>query len=98
MVTNGRVLNRHGQDVLETIDGFADVGLSISIDCIEDQHDYWRHKGTWNTVFNNLKEFHKFKLANPKAVRTKIRTAISWPNAYAARDVFDNLSKYVDKM
>ena len=98
MVTNGSVLNRHGQDVLETIDGFADVGLSISIDCIEDQHDYWRHKGTWNTVFNNLKEFHKFKLANPKAVRTKIRTAISWPNAYAARDVFDNLSQYVDKM
>lgn len=98
MVTNGSVLNRHGENVLETIDGFAEVGLSISIDCVGEQHDYWRHKGTWDKVLSNLKEFHKFKLANPKSVFTKIRTAISWPNAYGARYVFDNLSQYVDKM
>ena len=97
MVTNGSVLNRHGENVLETIDGFAEVGLSISIDCIGEQHDYWRHKGTWDKVLSNLKEFHKFKLANPKSVFTKRRTAISWPNAYGARYVFDNLSQYVDK-
>lgn len=98
IVTNGSVLNRHGHDVLETIDGFADVSLAISIDCIKDQHDYWRHKGTWNTVFNNLKEVHKFKLNNPENIRTTIRTAIGWPNSYAAKDVFDNLSQYVDFM
>lgn len=98
IVTNGSVLNRHGHDVLETIDGFADVSLAISIDCIKDQHDYWRHKGTWNTVFNNLKEVYKFKLNNPENIRTTIRTAIGWPNSYAAKDVFDNLSQYVDFM
>ena len=76
MVTNGSVLNRHGENVLETIDGFADVGLSISIDCVGEQHDYWRHKGTWDKVLSNLKEFHKFKLANPKSVRTKIRLSL----------------------
>lgn len=98
IVTNGSVLNRHGHDVLETIDGFTNVTIAISIDCIEDQHDYWRHKGTWNTVFNNLKEVHKFKLNNPEYIHTTIRTAISWPNSYAARYVFDNLSQYVDNM
>lgn len=94
--TNGSILNRHGYDVFETVSGFADVSLSISIDCIKDQHDYWRHKGTWNTVFNNLKEFYKFKQTNPELIHTAIRTAISWPNAYAAKYVFDNLSQYVD--
>lgn len=98
MVTNGSVLNRHGENVIDMIDGFQSVGLSISIDCIGDQHNYWRHKGTWDTVFSNLKEFYKFKQANPDSVNTRIRTAISWPNSYAARYVFDNLSQYVDNI
>ena len=98
ITTNGSILKRHGYDVFETVSGFHDVDIAISIDCIKDQHDYWRHKGTWNTVFNNLKEFHKFKQTDPESIHTTIRTAISWPNAYAARYVFDNLSQYVDKV
>jgi len=98
MVTNGSVLERHGENVLDMIDGFKNVGLSISVDCVGEQHNYWRHKGTWDKVFANLKEFYKFKQANPDSVQTRIRTAISWPTAYAARYVFDNLSQYVDQM
>ena len=60
--------------MLETIDGFAEVGLSISIDCIGEQHDYWRHKGTWDKV-QKIKRVYKFKQANQNFVFTKIRTA-----------------------
>ena len=79
-------------DVLETIDGFADVGLPNKYRLYRrSQHDYWRHKGTWNTVFNNQKNY-KFKLANPESNTYKNKNSLLLPNAYGARYVFDNYS------
>jgi MoaA/NifB/PqqE/SkfB family radical SAM enzyme len=95
IVTNGSLLKRHEDDLFEAVKGFRHVEINVSIDCVSDAHNYWRHKDTWDTVKKNLDRLYKWKkdgaiLSRGKAAKSvSTRTAIGWPNAYAAREVFD---------
>jgi len=88
ITTNGSLLHRNNDNLLELFEGFRNVQIAISIDATGDQHDYWRHKGTWNIVWKNIREIEKWAHSQNGA-NMKIRTAIAWPNAYAARKTFD---------
>ena len=88
IVTNGSLLHRHNDNLMDKLDGFKFVDISISIDCVGEQHNYWRHKNTWDIVQKNCETLYKWKQGKDN-VRCCTRTAIGWPNAYAARDVFD---------
>lgn len=95
ITTNGSLLHRDSDSLLELCKGFKYVQIAISIDCMGDQHDYWRHKGTWNTVWKNTLEIEKWvHQQNEKGnnANMKIRTAIGWPNSYAARILFDTFT------
>lgn len=88
IVTNGSLLHRHEDNLLELFDGFRDVDISISIDVTGDQHNYWRHNNTWKTVEENINKIYEWKQLHSN-VRCNTRTALSWPTAYASRAVFD---------
>lgn len=96
ITTNGSLLHRNNDNLLELLEGFKSVWIAISIDAVGDQANYWRHKGTWDTVYNNTKEITKWA-KDQKAKRYQtlvaIRTAISWPNAFAAKKTFDMVSE-----
>jgi sulfatase maturation enzyme AslB (radical SAM superfamily) len=94
ITTNGSLLHRDSDSLLELCEGFKSVQIAISIDAMGDQHDYWRQKGTWDIVWKNTLEIEKWVHTQSNA-DMKIRTAIAWPNAYAARDVFD---AFADKL
>ena len=89
IVTNGSLLHRHDDNLIEILQGFKHVSIGVSIDCIETAHDYWRSSNSWKTVKQNCDELYKWKLKNKHRVSCIVRTAIGWPNAYAAKDVFD---------
>ena len=96
ITTNGSLLHRNNDNLLELLEGFRHVNISISIDTYGEQHNYWRHKGTWDAVYNNTQEIQKWaKDKNEKgfSVHISIRTAISWPTAFAARKTFDWVSE-----
>ena len=42
IVTNGSLLHRHEDDLLELLSHFKCSEIAISIDCIGEQHNYWR--------------------------------------------------------
>jgi len=88
ITTNGSLLHKDNDSLLELCKGFDAVQIAISIDCMGDQHNYWRHKGTWNIVWKNTREIEKW-VHSQDGANMKIRTAIGWPNAYAARKTFD---------
>jgi len=88
IVTNGSLLHRNEDSLLELCEGFKYTDISVSIDCVNEKHNYWRQKGTWATVKENMKILNKWKHGKDNA-EICVRTAIGWPNAYAARDVFD---------
>ena len=98
ITTNGSLLHRNNDNLLELLEGFDHTNIAISIDAYGEQHNYWRHKGTWDVVYNNTKEIIKWardqnKAKEEPAVSITIRTAISWPTAFAARDTFDMVSE-----
>jgi sulfatase maturation enzyme AslB (radical SAM superfamily) len=88
IVTNGSLLHRNKDNLIDLLEGFHFVDIAVSIDCIGDQHNYWRQKNTWAQVEANCKILYEWKQGKDN-VHCAIRTAICWPNAYAARDVFD---------
>lgn len=89
IVTNGSLLHRHDDELLELIEGFQSVTISVSIDCVGVQHDYWRSSNSWETVKANVDKIYKWSEGEESNKVFCTRTAIGWPNAYAARDVFD---------
>jgi len=95
IVTNGSLLHKKEDVLIELLDGFNNIDISISIDCIGDQHNFWRAKNTWHIVEANCKELYKWKQGRNN-VNCAIRTAIGWPNSYAARDVFDLFKDHED--
>lgn len=94
IVTNGSLLHRHNDNLLEIVDGFKSVNISVSLDCTGTQHNYWRSSNSWDIVKANTDELYKWTNGKWGNKRIIIRTAIGWPNAYAARDVFDMFNEY----
>ena len=88
IVTNGSLIQRHEDNLLELFEGFIEVDLSISIDVTGEHHNYWRHKNTWKTVEENINKIYKWKQLHSN-MKCNTRTALSWPTAYASRAVFD---------
>ena len=88
IVTNGSLLHRHEDNLLELFEGFREVDISISLDVIGEHHNYWRQKNTWKTVEENINKIYKWQQLHSN-VQCNTRTAISWPTAYASRKVFD---------
>ena len=96
IITNGSLLHRNNNNLLELIEGFHHTNIAISIDAIGEQHNYWRQKGTWDAVYNNTQEIQKWtkdQKAKGNSASIAIRTAISWPIAFAARFTFDMVSE-----
>lgn len=89
ITTNGSLLHREKENLFEYLEGIRFKEFFISIDAIGDHHNYWRHKGTWDIVWKNTLEIHKHAKENKHNTGIGIRTALSWPTAYAARDAFD---------
>lgn len=88
IVTNGSLVHRNNDNLIDLLEGFSFVDIAVSIDCIGDQHNYWRQKNTWAQLEANCKILYEWKQGRPN-VNCVVRTAIGWPNAFAARDVFD---------
>ena len=88
LVTNGSVLHRDKDNLLEHLSGFKEINISVSIDVVDDQHNYWRHKNTWDNVWKNTQLLYKFAQDNDNVI-LQIRTALSWPTVFAARGVFE---------
>ena len=88
IVTNGSLLHRNKDNLIDLLEGFNFVDIAVSIDCIGDQHNYWRQKNTWSQIEANCKILYEWKQGKDN-VTCAVRTAIGWPNAFAARDVFD---------
>lgn len=102
LVTNGSVIMRNNDNWIEKITqgGFKAANIAVSVDCIEDAHNYWRQKNTWKSVHNTLEYMIKCRqeeMCDP-GVRLSVRAAIGWPNAYAAKDVFDTYTNQVDNV
>ena len=96
ITTNGSLLHRNNDNLLELLEGFHNTNIAISIDAYGEQHNYWRHKGTWDAVYKNTKEIIKWskdQKAKGNSASIAIRTAISWPIAFAARSTFDWVSE-----
>ena len=89
IVTNGSLLHRHEDNLLELFEGFKDVELNISLDVIGEHHNYWRQKNTWKIVEENIAKIYKWQQSHSN-MSSNTRTALSWPTAYAARKVFDH--------
>lgn len=88
IVTNGSLLHRNEDHLMPLLEGFKFVDISVSIDCIGKAHNYWRSKNSWKQVEANCKELYKWKQGKHN-VNCATRTAIGWPNSFAAKDVFD---------
>lgn len=88
IVTNGSLLHRSNESLIDLLEGFKFVDFAVSLDCIGDQHNYWRQKNTWAQIEKNCEILYEWKQSR-EDVNCAVRTAIGWPNAYAARDVFD---------
>ena len=88
IVTNGSLLHRHEDNLLELFEGFREVDLAISLDVIGEHHNYWRQKNTWKVVEENIDKIYKWQQSHSN-IATNTRTALSWPTAYASREVFD---------
>ncbi len=96
ITTNGSLLHRNNDNLLELLEGFHHTNIAVSIDAYGEQHNYWRHKGTWDAVYNNTKEIIKWakdQNAKGSSADVAIRTAISWPTAFAARKTFDMVAE-----
>jgi sulfatase maturation enzyme AslB (radical SAM superfamily) len=83
ITTNGSLLHREKENLFEYLEGLKYTTFFISIDVIGDHHNYWRHKGTWDIVWKNTLEIYKYAKENKHTTRIGIRTALSWPTAYA---------------
>ena len=88
IVTNGSLIHRNEDNLIELLEDFKVVDIAVSIDCIGDQHNYWRQKNTWAQIEANCEILYNWKQGKDN-VTCAVRTAIGWPNAFAARDVFD---------
>ena len=89
IVTNASTLHREKDNLIPLLDGFKFASISISIDVVNEQHNYWRQKGTWDTVWSNIQELYEFVKTMPNNYSMQTRTALSWPTSYAARGVWD---------
>ena len=102
LVTNGSVIMRNNDNWMEklTQGGFKSANIAVSVDCIEDAHDYWRQKNTWKSVEKTLDYMIECKASGmcDPGVTLTIRTAIGWPNAFKAKDVFDRYVGQVDRL
>ena len=58
---------------------FKRVGMGLSIDGTGEVYDYMRSGGDWDTVYENLKEYHK--LADIRNFHPQISFTLSWLNA-----------------
>lgn len=80
IITNGSLLHRSQLDILNQ---FKYVRIAVSLDCLGNQHNYWRQKNTIVQVQKNIQ-----KIVD-NDISLHIRCTIGWPNIFAARDVFD---------
>lgn len=85
LITNGSLLHRGGESIIEKIKQFRIGHITVSIDGIGDAHDYWRHKGTWQAVEQNMEDMIS---AQDEKFEACIRTTLGWPTAYRAIDVY----------
>jgi len=101
LVTNGSVIMRNNDNWIEklTQGGFESANIAVSVDCVEDAHNYWRQKNTWKSVEKTLEYMIECKSAGEcdPGVSISIRTAIGWPNAFKAKEVFDRYKGVVDR-
>ena len=97
IVTNGSLLHRHENDLLALLSRFKNVDIAVSIDCIGEQHNYWRSAKSWHLVEKNVDRILTWTKNQPVGYNrvVKIRTAIGFQNSFAARYVFDKYSKYI---
>jgi len=95
IVTNGSLLQRNEDNLLPLLTGFAKVDISISLDVIGDQHDFWRSNNTWKTIEENCNRIYEWKQQHSN-IHCSTRTAISWPTAYASRFLFDKFKDFSD--
>jgi len=93
LITNGSLLNRNEQDLIERCLQFKIAHVTVSVDALGEAHDYWRHKGSWQAVKKNLEQMIDAQVENKFEVN--IRTTIGWPTAWRAREVYE---EYSDKV
>ena len=86
IITNGSLLHRKKDSIIEMLSHFRIAHITVSIDAIGVGNDYWRHKNTWNTINNNIEEMIS---AQTERFEICIRTTLGWHNCYAARDVYE---------
>lgn len=94
MITNGSLLSRNEDRILDKLKQFKIAHLTVSVDALGDGHNYWRHKGTWAAVEKNLEQM--IAQREPDKFEICLRTTIGWPTAWRAREVFEKYSHQVD--
>ena len=92
IVTNGSLLHRKKDDLIKLLAGFKFVDIAVSMDVMGAQHNYWRQKNTWDAVETNIKILYEWAQENRQNKQCALRVALSWPTAFAAREVFDKFS------
>jgi len=102
LVTNGSVIMRNNDNWMEklTQGGWKHANIAVSVDCMGDAHNYWRQKNTWKSVEKTLDYMIECKASGvcDEGVWLSVRTAIGWPNAFRAKDVFDRYHGQVDRL
>jgi len=59
---------------------FKSVSIGLSIDGVESSYEYLRHPASWNTVYDNMKKYHKL-LDDNENINIQINYTIGWLNA-----------------
>jgi uncharacterized Fe-S cluster-containing radical SAM superfamily protein len=86
IITNGSLLHRKKDNIIDMLSHFRMAHITVSVDAIGKGNDYWRHKNTWDTIEKNLEEMIA---AQVKKFEVCIRTTLGWHNCYAAREVYE---------
>jgi sulfatase maturation enzyme AslB (radical SAM superfamily) len=64
------------------VNNFAHIGISLSIDGTGKVYEYLRHPGKWDSVLENIKQYHLFALKHRTKVGITICHTIGWLNAF----------------
>lgn len=94
LITNGSLLARNEEKIIDKLMHFKIAHITVSIDAIGEAHDYWRHKGTWNAVDQNMESLISQRVKDKFEVT--VRTTIGWPTAWRAKEVFERYQGRID--
>lgn len=86
IITNGSLLHRKKDSIIDMMSHFRIGHITVSIDAIGKGNDYWRHKNTWTTIEENVE---KMIAAQTEKFEICLRTTLGWHNCYAAREVYE---------